>query len=222
MKNKLVLGAIASLLVGGAQAATVAMTNTGTDVGSSLGIAYSGTSNAASGGIVSAGYFLTLSDSQVATLAASPTVANIAILVADFQSVLTTTLGSLVAGSSLYNASSDTISLPNATKSGAGLYTFIGNSGTLLGSNQFILWDHPAIIDAVDSVAQPDSNSLLLAQEGSPLISGGNTTITVDLSSAGGPSNFQLNAVQFLNPIPEPSTALLGAIGALGLLRRRR
>lgn len=214
---------VASLLINSGQAASISLNNVGATPNASLAIAYAGTSTAASGGIAAAGYFSTFSDSEVATLSAD--IANIPALIADFVVVGSTTLDSAFAGGApgagLFDANFTGVTLPNSTRAGAGLYTFLGNSASLAASDQWLLWDNTAVVDAQDTPASPDSNSLLMAQEGSALISGGSTTVNVDLSGIGGPASFELNAIQFA-VVPEPSVALLGVFGVIGLMRRRR
>ena len=203
--------------------ASISLNNVGATAPTSLAIAYANSSTAASGGIAAAGYFATLTDSQVVSLSAD--IANIGTLVSDFVVVGSTTLDSAFGGGApgagLFDANFLGVSLPNSTLAGRGLFTFLGNAATLAASDQWLLWDNGAVIDAQDTPALPDSNSLLMAQEGSALIAGGTTTVNVDLSGIGGPASFQLNAIQ-LAVVPEPSVALLGALGVLGLVRRRR
>jgi len=203
-------------------AASVASSNVGVSPIDSLAIAYSGSTTGASGGIVTAGYFRTYSDAQVANLAMDLT--NLAALINDFEVVASGTLdgafGGLLVGSGLYDFSAGSLTFPNSTRAGSGLYTFAGNNSSLATSNQVLLWDHTAIIDPEDSIASPDSNALLLAEDGSILIGGGFVSIDVDFGPLGGPVT-PISAVQ-LQLIPEPSAFILGAIGALGLLRRRR
>ena len=224
MKKQIVYIACIAATLSSLNAASVAITNVGTSPLTSLAIAYNGTTTAATGGIAAGGYFLTLTDAQVITLSTTLNVTNMASLVSDFQVVVSTTLDSAFGGGvpngGLFNASNGSVTLPNATHSGKGLYTFAGNATTLGASTQWVLWDHPAVIDAQDTIAQPDSNSLLMAQEGSKLIGGDVVNVNVDFTSIGG-GPAVIPGIQ-LAAIPEPSAALLGAISALGLLRRRR
>lgn len=225
MKIKSIIAVAAGLLLAGvSQAATVSGTNIGGDTSTVRPIVVSSGSSAATGGTVNMGYFNTLSASQIATLAATPTLANILTLANDFVSVVTTTIDGAGANTGLYNAATaGNITLPGA-RNNESFYTFIGNSGSLLTSTSFLLWDHVDTIGPVDTVATPDSNNLQLGTEGSALISGGTTNVTIPTDALGAPpgSTAQFTGVRLFNAIPEPSTALLGAIGALGLLRRRR
>ncbi len=72
----------------------------------------------------------------------------------------------------------------------------------------------------LDLQANPTTGAA--AQWGSVAPVGGNITLTVTANGAGGGGlRTELNAAR-LEAIPEPSAALLGAFGLLGLLRRRR
>ena len=62
-------------------------------------------------------------------------------------------------------------------------------------------------------------NTYGLSLSNGNLLVGTATTYTTNLSAIGGPASVTTNGIQL---IPEPSAALLGALGALGLLRRRR
>lgn len=211
-------------MFGAAHAASVSGTNIGGEFATIRPIVTSTGSTAASGGIVSMGYFNNYSASEIATLAATPTLANILALAADFVSVVNTTIDGNEAGTGIYNASSAAnITLP-AGRNNESFYTFIGNAGSLIGSTSFLLWDHTDTIGPVDTPTTPDSNNLILGTEGSALISGGAASVTISVDNLGGQpgETATFTGIRLFNAIPEPSTALLGAIGALGLLRRRR
>jgi hypothetical protein len=96
---------------------------------------------------------------------------------------------------------------------GSALYSFIGNSATLGASNELALLDLGKSL-AADS---PTNVTYSVLPTGiSPLI--GTQGSYVGDAGAGQGSYLTLK----LAAIPEPSTMLLGAFGALGLLRRRR
>jgi hypothetical protein len=98
---------------------------------------------------------------------------------------------------------------------GRTLYLFAGNLATLAASPQLALLNMGPLQNEdggeLDYVANP------AFRVGNPLI-GAFGTLSGDLGGQG-VSTFTTLQMQ---PIPEPSAALLGAIGALGLLRRRR
>ena len=220
MKSTTISILFATCLPSVISAASISLTNIGANgISDALIITRANSSTPASGGIAAAGYFGTLSDAQVLTLSAD--LGNIATLIADFQVVTSTTLDSVVAGGGLFNLDNGSVVLPNATRAGSGLYSFLGNGSNLLSSTAWILWDNIAIVDAEDSVASPDSNTLLMAQEGVALISGGLTTAVVDFSAIGGAANTQTPGIR-LAAVPEPSAFIISALGVLGLLRRKR
>jgi hypothetical protein len=88
------------------------------------------------------------------------------------------------------------------------IYFLVGNGETKESSTAFGIFSVAAGAAFPANVAATVSNSVTLSSGASitPLLNAG--TVNGNVFS--------------LVPIPEPSTALLGAIGALGLLRRRR
>jgi len=105
---------------------------------------------------------------------------------------------------------------------GKTIYIIIGNNGTLGNSTEFALLNTGLTVDA-DSPS-PDSNSptfntaTVVGTYGAKFTSGG----TLDTSAmVGGSENQAASRVQLV-AVPEPSAALLGALGMVGLLRRRR
>lgn len=103
---------------------------------------------------------------------------------------------------------------------GAQFYVLFGNASSLGGANtQYALVRFNDTVD-LDTPVQ-DSNSLQLSGGSYTILKGTTGTAIVNLSPIGGSateSNTSLNLVA----IPEPSTALFGALGMVGLLRRRR
>lgn len=104
----------------------------------------------------------------------------------------------------------------NATFADKFIYLFAGNGTTLANSTQFAVLKSASKFLASDdgiptgvTVTFTDLNSSILFGTTSPNV----LTASTDGSTNPG---FAMKAV------PEPSAALLGAIGALGLLRRRR
>lgn len=97
---------------------------------------------------------------------------------------------------------------------GTVLYTFIGNAANLSSSTLFALIQHTETVGP-DSPS-PDSNNLNFGN-GTVLI-GQKGTTTYNF----GGGNVSTPSLTLVAAIPEPSTLLLGAVGALGLLRRRR
>jgi hypothetical protein len=67
----------------------------------------------------------------------------------------------------------------------------------------------------------PESSYILSLSDGAAVI-GSFDTYVIPSYGPGGTTNVTGNAFKLVNPVPEPSAALLGALGAFGLLRRRR
>jgi len=115
---------------------------------------------------------------------------------------------------------SEAVALPanDATFTGKTIYTVVGNGATVAGSTAFAVLTANVLFPVVDGAANGLATSSTLAPSnvvfGKVLNSGSFT------QPAGGsfPSGVQVLTAA----IPEPSAALLGALGALGLLRRRR
>lgn len=108
-------------------------------------------------------------------------------------------------------------------------YSYAANTGTstaLTGSTAIGLARHTGVtLDRDDNVATPDSNDAGLNNPYVALIRGAQTSGTYDttpLLAEAGSATQSATAFQLVSVVPETSTALLGAIGALGLLRRRR
>ena len=155
------------------------------------------------GGIVTIGYF------QTGYLFTTTTSA-----VTNF-----TTLASALSGSP-FKGYVDGASVPglNITAGnpllGVPLYVFVGNSSTLAASTAFALQQVNAFKDDVPFIQEYTAN---LAGAPPPVF-GTVGSYTGDAAGEG----ISTHATLKLAAVPEPSTALLGAIGALALLRRRR
>jgi hypothetical protein len=96
---------------------------------------------------------------------------------------------------------------------GRTLYSFNGNAANLNDSTQFSLFQVATIADDTAS-----ENEYVINPAGITPIIG--TPGTFNGNAGGGAGVY--NTLNTAALIPEPSAALLGAIGALGLLRRRR
>jgi hypothetical protein len=169
-------------------------------------------------GYVAIGYFTTGFDVTTASFASL--VSNFTVIDADADDVLLNGsqqfYGSMISGATGISADYGTPTAGELTKD---LYIFIGNGAVLGSSTQFALLDSNFNVDAD---APSDSNTLTFNQAtaiyGSKFTSGG----TLDTSSfPGGSANQPASRVQLV-AVPEPSAALLGALGMVGLLRRRR
>ena len=102
---------------------------------------------------------------------------------------------------------------------GASLYTFIGNGADLASSTEFALYRHDITLAADAAPPTPETVYDLLLTNGVLLI--GTQTVFDSTDPNLGTNNSPVSAIQ-LAAIPEPSSFLLSAIGALALLRRKR
>jgi hypothetical protein len=98
---------------------------------------------------------------------------------------------------------------------GTTLYTFIGNDSTLADSIAFALYRHSTTL-AADPLIGPETNYNLVLTGGSLLI-GNLGTKSLDIPDLAGVASYRT-----ITLVPEPSAALLGSLGVLVLLRRRR
>ena len=118
------------------------------------------------------------------------------------RSVFTAPQGAIVTGSSF---------------AGKNVYLLVGNGTSFANSSQFSVAKSTFLFNAADDALptptiytiRPDNSTVLFGSL-APNVQTANTDSTVT-------PGFQL-----ANAVPEPSAAVLGAIGALGLLRRRR
>ena len=102
---------------------------------------------------------------------------------------------------------------------GSQLYVLFGNNSALAApTSQYAL---VRFNETIGSEPPPDSNTLNLTGGSYTILAGTTGTATVNLSSVGG-SSTESNTSLNLVAVPEPSAALLGGLGALALLRRRR
>jgi hypothetical protein len=98
------------------------------------------------------------------------------------------------------------------------LITLIGNGSTLANSTEALIYQHTATWPNDDGAPVPAALTAVLGDNG-------NTTAFWFGAPTGGTTPIlgsDIPAISMAKLIPEPSTALLGALGALGLLRRRR
>jgi hypothetical protein len=97
---------------------------------------------------------------------------------------------------------------------GKNMYLFAGNGATFAESTQFLVLKHDTTWLATDD-AIPTATSI------SFLASNTTTLLGFDVADVR-TTNTDSSVTAGFSMVPEPSSALLGAIGALGLLRRRR
>jgi len=171
-----------------------------------------GTAPLLNGGIVSLGYFIGGAPSSDINLIAT-TISNFTMqtfaLTGSFSVDLDGSFAGYVQGAEVNRP----INQLDSPLLGLPVYIFVGNAATLAGSTAWALTQ-------VSTIAADIPNEQLytgVPSAGTVPVLGTIGTFTGAVNSVSLPyTTLQLQV------IPEPSAALLGAIGALGLLRRRR
>lgn len=236
MKTKLLTSLTLITVV--ANAATVSINNYSAPFGTNdyVIVANNGSAPLAHNtGVAVAGYF-SLADTAVATLATTfmtaPTQENWSSILASFTGLTTPkTIGVTLSGTNLAGFYSQSNSATNPSAfAGQALYTLVGNASTLATSTEvamFIHNDAADLIKATDTATTPASYSLTFGTE-QAANSGTNRQLIRGVAGAAtysfavGANNFTVNTSPLRTVVPETSTSLLGALGALALLRRRR
>lgn len=200
-------------------AATVIITNANDGLTDTL---YANESNVLlSAGVVSTGYF-----AASVNLADIDTIPELFAALGGFTTITSRDFGltSLTLGG-IFAGYADQFSVPGATSIGPVnaapllnrvIYTIVTDAATLGGAtltSGFALFQ-----SGVLSGDTPNEVQITVSPPTSGAIIGGNDTVT---GNFGGQGSATFNTLT-LASVPEPSTALLGALGILALLRRRR
>lgn len=219
MKFKLLIPAFISAAVCSSNAAVFVVSNVVGGVAATDAVFQNaGAANASllSGGIVHLGYFGTN------TYVPSSSLSSIGTTIGDFISVATGIAGSASAGlegsfagfvEGVPFPSGAAITGSNALL-GRSLYIFAGNEATLGNSTAWALKSVGVIQDDVPNELTYTANP----KGGAAPVIG---TIGSFTGNAGGQGSGTFSTLQLV-AVPEPSTVLLGTIGVLGLLHRRR
>lgn len=163
---------------------------------------------------VGVGYFSSLSDAQLQAL--NPTT---------FASILTggefiqfaSSIGWLGAG--VYDGSASAAINTGSSFIGKGIYTLIGNAATLAGSTQLLIAKHTGTF-AQDAPLFSSTASLDQSSGNGTVLWGTTGAFNVDV---GGGSSLPAYSTLAVGAVPEPSRAMLAAMGLFaGLVRRRR
>jgi hypothetical protein len=212
-KISLIVAAVALTAVSNVNAGVISATNLNLADAGDLIISVAGVP--IENGIAQAGFFNTGFDVSAAILSA-----NYTSLFANFNSLASGQIGDpgvLGAGKfGLYFVGGDYGAPGPSAPLNSILYTFLGSGATLAGSSHIGLLQSSATI-GVDTPT-PDSNDLI-ASDGTVRLG---QTGTINYAFGAAPVSTPNLNLMAVSVIPEPSAALLGAIGALGLLRRRR
>jgi PEP-CTERM motif len=178
-----------------------------------------------SSGFAGVGGFATLTDVQVQAFV---TASDFAPLISDFVSFIGT--DNFVTGMIFQNgaASPGAFAVQNNALNptafiGQTLYSFIGDGASLLVSNAVALFKHSQTLVA-DPLPPATANEVNLTLGSGTLLIGTPTTITTTDVALGIKERTEVDAIRLtpLAAIPEPSSLLLTALGALALLRRKR
>lgn len=205
MKLRSIIATVA--LAASAKAATITVTNVDFGLTNAV-VSEAGTAYANSTGIIAIGVFSTLTDLDISSAT------SVATLAGDFKTFGTTAqfgAGFGLAGTYQFETTGAT---PGVDGFAGNIYTFIGNGATLAASTEILVYKNESTFVADPGASDPallsdtlDSGTLLL---------GGFNNYSEDIGLGPAP------AYNTVNLIPEPSVALLGALGVFGLLRRRR
>ena len=113
---------------------------------------------------------------------------------------------------------------PGNTLVGKQIYILMGNSSTLLSSTAAALYTSGTLFPLQDGAGNAVSSTIAVRPDAGVVFGGARVAsgVAAPFTNANGKLSVALVGTNDLGSIPEPSAALLGAIGALGLLRRRR
>jgi hypothetical protein len=217
MKLKLafIIGSLA--MASNSNAAIYLVSNVVSGYGYSDGL-YQNTDNTLlDGGIVAFGVF---SGTGFDALDIDASIANFTILASALAGSSSATLEGSFAGYVETEVDTANVTAPNALI-GQTLYVFVGNASTLAASTAFGLFSAGLIQDDDPNeqtyLANPFSslspNTLLLGEVGS---------FTGNIGTALNPDSDTYSTLKLTAPIPEPSAAILGGLGALAACVRRR
>lgn len=214
MKLKMSIAAAVSALALSANAANYTISNV-VD-GTSDTLYASNTNSLLSSGVVTLGVF-------TAGFDVAANLGNPAVLVSNFTTIFASAAiggnSATLEGSFAGYAEGSLVDNPNILAGnpllGQILYSFIGDGTTLQTSTAFALLSMGPLRE--DDPAENDYTSNPQARVGAPLI-GTLGTISGNFGGQGPGDYVTLQLV----PIPEPSVALLGLLGAVGFFRRRR
>lgn len=200
---------------------TTGTTSTSNGIQNSAGLAYQNSANPsfAGPGVISWGYF-NITDAQITAATQAST------LVSAFQNWNTGT-GTFAApgptgnrGTFNFNAAARDLQTGGSGEpfQNKNMYVFVGNGATFGASTEFLVLKTSFTFDPAES--GPTAFTKTITSVNSSALFGSAVanvfTTNADVSTTPG---WQTAAFA---PVPEPSAALLGAVGAIGLLRRRR
>jgi hypothetical protein len=216
MKLKLAYIIGAFVMASNANAAIYAVQNLSSGYAYSDGLFQNADNSLLDGGIVAMGTF-TGTGFQVNDIAT--TISNFQLLASALAGSNSTTLGGSFPG--YVETSFDTSNVEGAnTLIGQDLYVFVGNASTLAASTAFGLFKTATIQSDFPNEQTYLANPFSAINAGE-LLMGGAGTFTGNASGLEAP-NAVYTTLKLAAPIPEPSAAILGGLGALAACVRRR
>lgn len=163
------------------------------------------------GGFVAVGYFAEISDTDITSAITSADLAT------SFRLYGTSGVVGFGGFGGVYDIEVDGGRLAASSEFvNQSIYTIVGNGSNISNSTEFIIYKSGELFQADISDPTPKSVSVVLGVDGSYLLGGP----TGGIVQIGGFDFPEIRAT--VVAIPEPSGILLGVIGTLGLLRRRR
>ena len=219
MKIKLSFVSALIAMASSANAATLAVSNVSTGLGDADALYENVDGTLVDGGIVAMGYFGSINPSG--------DIADIVATLADFTSLATGVIGGYSASlegnyPGFVEAANTDLGdlLAGDPLIGKKLYAFVGNLSTLASSTAYALYLVDTFVEeeagfGLTYLAQPFGITPLIGSIDS-------ITINAPLAADSGGALETYTTLKLVEAVPEPSAALLGAVGALALLRRRR
>jgi MYXO-CTERM domain-containing protein len=214
MKLKTALAAALIAMASKASAAIYSISNLNSGYGYSDALVQLENGTLSSGGIVAMGYFTGTPSGDLALI--NTTIADFTILASALTGSYSGNLGGSFDGYVDTVVQGAAIVAPNALI-GKSLYAFVGNASTLSSSTQ---WALVQVAAGMFDESEDESTYVFQPYGISPIIG----TIGSYIGNASGlaSSSESYTTLKLVSAVPEPTAALLGSLGALGLLRRRR
>jgi len=209
MKYKLIIGLSLAMLAS-SNAATVAVGGVISGSTGIVGVTKSGTALTSGGYYIACGSF-----SSAPAILADFSNLNATV---DSMNIFATLTSPTAVGNTLATITGSFVSTGGGNASlynGKSIYFVIGNGSSRANSTDFAVFTTATDIKFAADVTQTTSTSVSFGSiNNTVMVANGGTEID-NISPA-------KDQIQMVSAVPEASTALLGAIGALGLLRRRR
>lgn len=219
MKNTLVSALVLAATCVAAHSATINVGNLAAAPNQSR-IFFDASGDSLGTGFVAVGYFQTLTSGQFATTTSAQFASDFSILGSASNSLTYTGFGPENAIEGIVSLSASASTPTGNPFVGKTAYVLVGNGSSLATSTQLFIMATGISIPAdpstpitIDMSAGTTPGTVQMG------VDNHNGAVFIGNNNAGSITNGYRLATIF---IPEPSTALLGAIGALGLLRRRR